>query len=288
MSADTHNIVNQHLFHAWDSNNKMHCVVPVEIARQLESKLADAQADYVRVLGEKMRALGLDDDQLAKRYALSANRACVPAEPTQAMLDACGFQHWTMTKTWKDICTEIWQSMLSAAPEPAGEIAIVCHAPGERCLGCDHYHGKAPVCKYAAPAGEGVPESAQQSSADEIAWHVQRIEVICDATGRDRNCYLAEVSDESLAGERVSVPRVATDAAYNAGLSYVSRRGTAWSVSDLWTVMYDVMTSSAPAQPTAEPAAQEAICKCESREYCTRLKGCRIAAGQPFVEESAQ
>lgn len=26
---------------------------------------------------------------------------------------------------------------------------VICHAPGERCLGCDHYHGKAPECKYA-------------------------------------------------------------------------------------------------------------------------------------------
>jgi hypothetical protein len=26
---------------------------------------------------------------------------------------------------------------------------IVCHSPSERCYGCDHYHGKADVCKYA-------------------------------------------------------------------------------------------------------------------------------------------
>ena len=26
-----------------------------------------------------------------------------------------------------------------------------CHAEGERCLGCDHYYGKAPVCSYAKP-----------------------------------------------------------------------------------------------------------------------------------------
>lgn len=27
----------------------------------------------------------------------------------------------------------------------------VCHAPGDRCLGCDHYYGKASVCEYADP-----------------------------------------------------------------------------------------------------------------------------------------
>jgi len=36
-------------------------------------------------------------------------------------------------------------------PQP---MKIVCHAPGDRCGGCDHYHGKAPVCKY-APEPQG-------------------------------------------------------------------------------------------------------------------------------------
>ncbi len=26
---------------------------------------------------------------------------------------------------------------------------IICHAPSERCFGCDHYRGKTAVCKYA-------------------------------------------------------------------------------------------------------------------------------------------
>ena len=30
----------------------------------------------------------------------------------------------------------------------------VCHAPGERCLGCNHYYGKASVCSYAYTAKE--------------------------------------------------------------------------------------------------------------------------------------
>jgi hypothetical protein len=29
------------------------------------------------------------------------------------------------------------------------EQKIVCHAPGDRCHGCDHYKGKAPVCSFA-------------------------------------------------------------------------------------------------------------------------------------------
>jgi hypothetical protein len=30
----------------------------------------------------------------------------------------------------------------------------VCHAPGDRCLACPHYYGKADVCKYAPAPGE--------------------------------------------------------------------------------------------------------------------------------------
>src|SRR3990167_1024868 len=32
---------------------------------------------------------------------------------------------------------------------------VICHAPGEKCLGCDHYYGKAAVCKYAAQEPDG-------------------------------------------------------------------------------------------------------------------------------------
>lgn len=34
-------------------------------------------------------------------------------------------------------------------PESPNKIVIVCHAPGDTCLGCDHYHGEAERCKYA-------------------------------------------------------------------------------------------------------------------------------------------
>lgn len=30
-----------------------------------------------------------------------------------------------------------------------GERRVVCHAPGDRCLGCAHYRGEAPVCECA-------------------------------------------------------------------------------------------------------------------------------------------
>jgi hypothetical protein len=33
------------------------------------------------------------------------------------------------------------------------EQKILCHAPGDRCHGCDHYKGKAPVCSFAPSAG---------------------------------------------------------------------------------------------------------------------------------------
>lgn len=32
-----------------------------------------------------------------------------------------------------------------------------CHAPGDRCHGCDHYWGKADICRYAQAAGSGTP-----------------------------------------------------------------------------------------------------------------------------------
>jgi hypothetical protein len=32
------------------------------------------------------------------------------------------------------------------------EQKILCHAPGDRCHGCDHYKGKAPVCSFAPSA----------------------------------------------------------------------------------------------------------------------------------------
>lgn len=28
--------------------------------------------------------------------------------------------------------------------------SVVCHAEGDKCLGCDHYQGKADVCVFAA------------------------------------------------------------------------------------------------------------------------------------------
>jgi len=45
-------------------------------------------------------------------------------------------------------------AMKSQRITPERPDKVVCHADSERCLGCDHYHGKADVCKY-APALQG-------------------------------------------------------------------------------------------------------------------------------------
>ena len=61
-------------------------------------------------------------------------------------------------------------ALLPEAARPGGVAApsIICHAPGDRCLGCAHYHGKATVCEYAAPElpPEQVAATASQSVAD--------------------------------------------------------------------------------------------------------------------------
>ena len=38
-----------------------------------------------------------------------------------------------------------WPSLNAAANK---QTDIVCHAPGHKCLGCDHYEGKADRCEY--------------------------------------------------------------------------------------------------------------------------------------------
>ena len=37
--------------------------------------------------------------------------------------------------------------------------SIVCHAEGDTCLGCNHYYGKADVCKYAPIQSKGSPDA---------------------------------------------------------------------------------------------------------------------------------
>src|SRR3990167_522052 len=49
------------------------------------------------------------------------------------------------------------------SPQAAGP-NVVCHAPGDRCLGCDHYYGKAAECKYKDVAGS-TPRTDAFSSA---------------------------------------------------------------------------------------------------------------------------
>lgn len=42
---------------------------------------------------------------------------------------------------------------------------VLCHAEGDRCLGCDHYHGKASVCSYAKPEPQ-----AQAGDPEVVGW----------------------------------------------------------------------------------------------------------------------
>ena len=54
--------------------------------------------------------------------------------------------------------------VLYTAPPPAQQPVaskVVCHAPGERCLGCDHYKGLLPECVYAAPVSAEAIELAK-------------------------------------------------------------------------------------------------------------------------------
>lgn len=68
-----------------------------------------------------------------------------------AKSDTCGLPFRS------DVVDAICDAALRAT-EPAPS-KVICHAPGDRCLGCNHYYGKAPVCQYAEPAPGEVPES---------------------------------------------------------------------------------------------------------------------------------
>ena len=46
----------------------------------------------------------------------------------------------------------------------------VCHAPGDRCHGCEHYQGKAAECKYKSMLMRGVPSNAFCFFRDGNTW----------------------------------------------------------------------------------------------------------------------
>ncbi len=54
-----------------------------------------------------------------------------------------------------------------AQPEPVVR-KITCHAPGDRCLGCDHYYGKADVCQYAGASPATAWLITRKSGATEL------------------------------------------------------------------------------------------------------------------------
>jgi hypothetical protein len=47
----------------------------------------------------------------------------------------------------------------------------ICHAPGNRCLGCPHYHGKADVCAYA----ETDEVSTLRAEVEELTLEIARL-----------------------------------------------------------------------------------------------------------------
>jgi hypothetical protein len=59
----------------------------------------------------------------------------------------------------------------SSPDDKHDEQKIVCHAPGDRCHGCDHYKGKAPVCSFAPSAG-GEPAAyiEHHKGGDNLVW----------------------------------------------------------------------------------------------------------------------
>jgi hypothetical protein len=61
--------------------------------------------------------------------------------------------------------------MSNARDDKHDEQKIVCHAPGDRCHGCDHYKGKAPVCSFAPSAG-GEPAAyiEHHKGGDNLVW----------------------------------------------------------------------------------------------------------------------
>lgn len=70
---------------------------------------------------------------------------------------------------------------------------VLCHAEGDRCLGCDHYHGKAPVCCYAKPE----PQAQAREGGDGMSE--DRGPIVGHKTFRDGNGFRHEPLHESEA-----------------------------------------------------------------------------------------
>ena len=73
-----------------------------------------------------------------------------PFIPPMGQCLACG--GWYAT-TAGHVCDQT-----TIAPDrratPAPSAPVICHAPGDKCFGCDHYHGRAARCSYAPPAAQ--------------------------------------------------------------------------------------------------------------------------------------
>lgn len=82
---------------------------------------------------------------------------------------------------------DIYEAAPEVSQEPVGK--IVCHAEGDRCHGCAHYHGKAPVCEYAAPQPSGdagdLVESYQYLRAAAIGFKDESLRLEATLKQRD-------------------------------------------------------------------------------------------------------
>lgn len=109
----------------------------------------------------------------------------VPSEPTVEMVRA-GLREedkiWPTQEHTEGCVKAVYKAMLAAAPEPATPIRsgpninVTCYAPGDECLGCDHYYGKAPECKYKEPAPNTAATQAspsQKPSASTTQYDVE-------------------------------------------------------------------------------------------------------------------
>ena len=68
----------------------------------------------------------------------------------------------------RDLMLEAAEALSAQAQQPVVS-KVVCHAPGERCLGCDHYKGLLSECVYASP-----PPAPQQGPTEEELMEAKR------------------------------------------------------------------------------------------------------------------
>ena len=81
------------------------------------------------------------------------------------------------------------------------DLKIICHAEGDRCHGCDHYHGRADVCAYAKSGIPAVDALLNYRQLDEdgmmVAVSRQAVHEVVDEHKRLRTV-LGEIAYHSV------------------------------------------------------------------------------------------